>query len=626
MFFGLNYPEIRRNTVYIPTNCTILSTSVVPYRYCSKSCTYCSSYYGRSCNGVSALDQQLDKYDLSSATEQQIEGPCDNGYRCCHEHCDTCRSCSSSCRRLSSQENEGGDLSKSPNLEAEKEEYKPYVRALLSRRITHTEVRRRLQKKSCHTTCHSYSCHCYCVSSTNSLQCSYTCVPHFESHVVVSFPWRADGASPTSSDSPVQTTVVSDYGDDASRAQLYLNEHFHDSSHDGGGEENLPCYYDPDWNPVDVSNRYDQITAQQLAFEWELGYEVWKWILFAVPAFSILVLLVAVSYFLLHMICPTTGVFAGISSHKLLLSLWCGFLLPLGFFLPLQAGKINDQGKEILHWLTFIFVGVFNIPSLFDLTKRRLGDYRRSSSSLSSSSWYRLSWDVTAHERSSSHDSLHAVFSVLMGWLLPLSIVCPYLLSYWWLPSTEHLPVVTLSLSCFFFPFLFFLILYPWMIQQWRLHVVVHGRSGGSGGSGGSGAMQTGVVSLLDSGTKYDSVVDENMQDWAAVINSHVVPTPFGEGGGDGSVPLAPTPSAPPNFDVMRVEQEISYIATVKTTKELLSLLERLTIFNTRGQISTEQRGLLIIQVKRRRDVDVFFCDQLWTYEVSKAYGSLLTS
>ena len=171
VFFGLNLPEIRRNTVYFPTNCTVISTSVVPYRYCSKSCTYCSSYYGtRTCVAISDLNQQLDKYDLSYGTEQRIEGSCDNGYICCREHCDTCRSCTSSCRRLSTQKNQI-----EVEVEVLNEKAKVVsttVRALLSRRITHKEVRRRrLQKKSCHTTCHTYDCHCYCQTSTNHHEC-----------------------------------------------------------------------------------------------------------------------------------------------------------------------------------------------------------------------------------------------------------------------------------------------------------------------------------------------------------------------------------------------------------------------------------------------------------------------
>jgi hypothetical protein len=73
IFFGLNYPEIRRNVLFIQTNCTINNISVVPYRFCYKSCSFCSSYYGkRTCSNQEQLQHDLDKYDLSPATEAKI--------------------------------------------------------------------------------------------------------------------------------------------------------------------------------------------------------------------------------------------------------------------------------------------------------------------------------------------------------------------------------------------------------------------------------------------------------------------------------------------------------------------------------------------------------------------------
>ena len=58
IFFGLNYPEIRRNTVFVETNCTVGDpVSVVPYRYCYKTCSYCTqSFDDGTCSSTSLFE------------------------------------------------------------------------------------------------------------------------------------------------------------------------------------------------------------------------------------------------------------------------------------------------------------------------------------------------------------------------------------------------------------------------------------------------------------------------------------------------------------------------------------------------------------------------------------------
>ena len=66
IFFGLNFPEIRKNTVFTPANCTVIQKQVVPYRYCYKSCPGCYTYYGsRSCSSAQSQNAMYSKYDLS---------------------------------------------------------------------------------------------------------------------------------------------------------------------------------------------------------------------------------------------------------------------------------------------------------------------------------------------------------------------------------------------------------------------------------------------------------------------------------------------------------------------------------------------------------------------------------
>jgi hypothetical protein len=451
VFFGLNYSEIRRNVAYIDTNCTILGTSVVPYRYCTKTCSYCTSYYGdRTCNGQYLLDQQLDKYDLTEATENRIEGPCNNGYRCCREHCSTCTSCSSSCRRLSSEDEEaveetgeeaveetGTGITNTIDHKARRLDHddhvhdKKIVRALLSRRITPKELvaqqQRRRLKKSCHRSCHTYSCNCFCVTSTNNLECHYSCTPHYEAHVRVSFPWQSNGQPVSADDPSMTTTVVTDFTNKYTQAQQYLKEHFPPpgSSNNNVSAQVEPCHYDPAWKGSDdPNNRYHQITAQQLAFDWELGYTWWKWLLFGLPALFILVVLVMVSNATLNTVCRPTS--EREVEPAMLLSLWWGVLLPLGLFLPLQAGKIDDVGKEVLHWMVFVCVGVFNGPLLYWCTIARfVGSWTRIKNEPGGLR-YRGPLYIEQWRR-------HAYCAVLLGWTVPLAVVSPFLLSYWWL-------------------------------------------------------------------------------------------------------------------------------------------------------------------------------------------------
>jgi len=68
IFFGVNYPEIRKNTVFQRTSCRTISSEIKPYRACSKGCTSCSSCNGcNTCKSMLAIHASRSKYDNSTA-------------------------------------------------------------------------------------------------------------------------------------------------------------------------------------------------------------------------------------------------------------------------------------------------------------------------------------------------------------------------------------------------------------------------------------------------------------------------------------------------------------------------------------------------------------------------------
>jgi hypothetical protein len=114
--FGLVYPEIRLNTVFITSVCNITATSLGAKTCCSKSCNLGCSTANSLAPACSSL--------LSSLTP----GDCGDGVYCCATSCSTCQSCSQTCN-----------------------------------------------SKGCTTSCYPYSCNCFCSSSTSNRACTVNC-------------------------------------------------------------------------------------------------------------------------------------------------------------------------------------------------------------------------------------------------------------------------------------------------------------------------------------------------------------------------------------------------------------------------------------------------------------------
>ena len=415
IFFGLNYPEIRRNTVFVSSNCTVHApVQVVPYRYCYKTCSYCASYYGDTCGAKHAIDESIDKYDLSVATEAQIEGSCDDGYVCCHEHCDTCTRCSCSRRLTSSRKEHSPDDDfefEEDNIVDEEDtreekhtlQAKSTFRKLLTGRMakdTRHHQNRRLKKSGCTRTCTTYSCNCRCVTSTYHHMCSYSCIPHYETHVPVSFPWRPDGAPVVDSSNPdgapipsdqvvVTVTAVRDFAASLGEATQHLSR-FPVNSYQNGTALVYSCVYDPTWNPHTDAGRYNQITeVWQLAFtDWELGYTAGWWLLFGVPAFNILLFLMFCSGEACRLYCCRDRYYGRrrrtwCGGREILIrywnvALWFGTLLPFALFLPIELkGKLIDEDTDsiALNWTVYVLAGLGWAPMLHYLTAIRFQVY-----------------------------------------------------------------------------------------------------------------------------------------------------------------------------------------------------------------------------------------------------------
>ncbi len=685
VFFGLNYPEIRRNTAFVQTNCTVRFPSrVVPYRYCSKSCSYCTDapWGAPTCGQQAALDQSIDKYDQSAATEARIEGPCDYGYKCCYEHCDTCRRCSCSRRRRLL-----GDAADATEEEEEEEEEETEaggevvypgptapqgeIRALLSRRRQATAVQRRnLKKSGCTTTCSTYRCNCYCVTSTYHQECTYSCRPHYETQVQISFPWRPDGAPPVDvagtdplpdDQTTVSTTVVHDFGDDRSAANAFLRQHFPVPPHDaanGTGPAGpalvLGCVYEPTWDPATDAGPYNQIReVSQLAFsDWELGYTAGWWVLFGVPAFFVVLLLMWCTGKMCEVMCCDRRERACYHRHFVLLEwsvgLWFGTILPLGVFLPVElGGKLIDEAAATLalDWTVHVLVGLGWAPMLRHMTGVRLGldaDAEAPRYALLRSTAPLLSngrgagaalsdaddadtWSGCATRfarrfgtQPAPRDVRRASMAfVLVGWVVPVAVLAPLRLTLPWVPWVWAAAVLGFGPEC--------------------LGTRLCGKSSSTARNDAGGSVVQTAQRRLRSQShrlRVDAIrrqLDETPSAppaaaaaaaaVVAVVQATLPPPTSSE-----QVPVWVPPPSTARAWGAEAQGLIDGLARVKSTAELLRTLRRLTELNVLGQMSSVQRGSLIGAVADRRRFDTEFREVMWTPEVAAAYGQLLQS
>ena len=437
IFFGLNYPEIHRETVFVETNCSVgAPVTVVPYRYCDKYCSDCAeSHSNVTCSSKSALDWSMDKYDLSPATEARIEGRCNDGYNCCEEHCDTCQFCIQT--GLDDDDDDDDDK-----------------------------------------TCFPYDCNCYCAESTDDLRCTFLCMTQFETHVPVTFLWRPNGAPPIDPDNEddfpipadqivVNTTAVRDFAADQGEAREYLSKRFPaEVRKKNGTTASYPCAYNPTWNPRTDVGPYNQITeVSQLAFfDWELGYTPGWWLLFGFPAFFVMLLLMFCTGEACRLYCCRDRYGhsqAWCHGRERLVpfwnaALWFGTLLPFALFLPIELkGKLvdRDTASVALNWTVYVLCALGWAPMMILFTATRFQIYDQattiggssgaihdhllqhggsSSSSSSSRAILRSSSCIrrffTAFGRSSIQNAAHmhrALFVVLFGWVVPVAGIAP---------------------------------------------------------------------------------------------------------------------------------------------------------------------------------------------------------
>jgi hypothetical protein len=193
LFFGLNFPEVRINTVYKPSVCHVENVVIVPRYCCYRSCSSCSSCFGaQSCSAMIAQADALDPIQCDATGNCPVIGNCCNGYHCCRTCCSTCQSCSTSCSGSG-------------------------------------------KSKSCHQSCTSYSCNCYCCSSVSDQSCTVSCPRCYTVVRTVEY---------TDQDFAAHIAVLStDFGTDLTAAQAAYDFPAKNST--------LACWYDPtDFNAV----------------------------------------------------------------------------------------------------------------------------------------------------------------------------------------------------------------------------------------------------------------------------------------------------------------------------------------------------------------------------------------
>ncbi|KAF7315997.1 hypothetical protein MIND_00117000 [Mycena indigotica] len=225
LFFGLNYPEIVRHGWPL-TRCTVLSSKIDTRYCCSTNCksSTCQSAPSGSeqCGSVISTVQSGFSPDTcaanSSACPTQGGSVCDGGYKCCHTCCSTCQSCSTSCSGSG----------------------------------------------SCTQSCTSYSCNCYCCSSTSHLYCTLSCPVCYTVNMQVAYSSRNGVAH--------NVTYKQDFSTDVGKADGFLTSHQANST--------AFCYY----NPKDES---------QILYD--VSFTRWKWAITAV--FGMLPLAIALALF-----------------------------------------------------------------------------------------------------------------------------------------------------------------------------------------------------------------------------------------------------------------------------------------------------------------------------------------
>eukprot|EP01029_Cantina_marsupialis_P020515 TRINITY_DN480_c0_g1_i1.p1 TRINITY_DN480_c0_g1~~TRINITY_DN480_c0_g1_i1.p1 ORF type:complete len:697 (+),score=203.62 TRINITY_DN480_c0_g1_i1:114-2204(+) len=402
LFFGLGWSEIRKNNIFLPSNCTTISSEVKPYRSCSKSCICAECDNSSStCAHYAGINQSTDRYDVSQSIFETLNKPCCDGYYCCKTECDTCRRCSrhySCSRRLQGvvpgsreefldivyNQNTGNVQIDADTLDDLDEEFSAYdedeyyegeeefsfeegsndeevpvedLPAQIEKRSRSRSRSRSSSSRSCgwRTSCHSYQCNCRCVSSANDRACNFNCVKHYESHIEIHLQVIEDGKKHGTA------TRIDDFSTNKVKADSWVNEfRFQPGSV-------FSCYVDPDW---DFSS--DKIAPSEMALEEELGYTWWKWVLIGIP-FAVLVIAAVAATDPLMKRLAKSG-YSPVKACKkwvtgLQLSLWIGIILPLCFLLAIASLRLLPETVRSLRAAAFFFFGVGWIVTIYDYLK-----------------------------------------------------------------------------------------------------------------------------------------------------------------------------------------------------------------------------------------------------------------
>lgn len=190
LFFGLNYPEIKRHEWHL-TYCTILRADL-PSRYCCEQVCYnqCASAPSGSPQCGTLVSQINQGYTPSACLANSTACPsgvgnvCDGGYKCCGSCCQTCTGCSTSCDKDGS---------------------------------------------NCSTSCQSYSCNCTCCTTTNHSNCVLSCPICYSVNMDVSY--RTWGGSLQNA------TYTQDFSHNINDAAAFMEKHSVNST--------SACYYNP---------------------------------------------------------------------------------------------------------------------------------------------------------------------------------------------------------------------------------------------------------------------------------------------------------------------------------------------------------------------------------------------
>ncbi|KDQ12087.1 hypothetical protein BOTBODRAFT_34705 [Botryobasidium botryosum FD-172 SS1] len=257
LFFGLNFPEIRRNGWPI-AQCTVDDAQVLS-RYCCEqtSCAVntCFSAPPSAPQCSASITQINSNYSpaacaASNSTKScppNTGQACDGGTHCCRQCCQTCQSCHQSCTGSGS-------------------------------------------KKTCTNRCVPYQCNCICCSFTSHLECTLSCPTCYSVDLALTY-------TPWGSSTKQNATYHEEFSKNGNGANTFLSLHKKGST--------MKCYYNP-------KSRGDVAL--------DVSFTPWKWVitaLFGMLPLAIASAYFFVAYALLPLWrrCTNSNDYQGVSSN-----------------------------------------------------------------------------------------------------------------------------------------------------------------------------------------------------------------------------------------------------------------------------------------------------------------------